>query len=109
MVVDRDVGAELAADGQPVRRARRWPRTRAPSAFATWIAVRADAARSAVHEERLAGLQPGRHDDVRPHRARHLGDPGRGDEVDAVGHGQQLRRGRDDLFGAWWPGWCCRA
>jgi len=44
--------------------------------------VRPDAARPTVHEEQLALGQVRAHYDVRPHRARHLGQPAGGDEVD---------------------------
>ena len=46
--------------------------TRAPSAAASWIAIVPMPPAAAVHEQRLAGLQPGDHEHVRPHRAGHL-------------------------------------
>ena len=53
---------------------------------------RADAARAAVHQQRLAGPQAGDHEDVGPDRARHLGQR-------AGGRRGRRRRGR----GITWP------
>jgi hypothetical protein len=84
-VVDGDLGAELATARQLLG---------AASGDGDSGAVvrrkldrhRADAARPAVHEDHLAGREPGKHEDVRPHGARDLGDACRGHEVDAARH-----------------------
>ena len=59
---------------------------------------RPDAARPAVHEQRLARPQPGRHEDVAPHRAHDLRQRRGVRERHAVRHRQQLAgRDRDAL------------
>ena len=77
-VVDRDVGAELAAARQRSGSPRwRSPRPRAPSACADLDRHGADPAGAAVDQQRLAGPQPGDHapGSTRPCRPPRAGRP----------------------------------
>ena len=82
-VVDRDVGAELAAELELALRAGGGEDPRA-AAVRELDRHRADAARPAVDEQLLARLQPAGvgAEHHRPHRAGDLGQRGRVDEVD---------------------------
>ncbi len=58
-----------------------------------------DAAGPAVHQQQLAFAQVSGHHQVRPHRARHFGKPGRVHQVDTVRNRQHLTGGNGDVFG----------
>ncbi|KMS82714.1 hypothetical protein ACZ91_57125 [Streptomyces regensis] len=97
-VVHGDVGAELAAAFEPLVRARGDGDRRAEG-LADLDGVRADAARPAVHQQNVPFGQSGVHHEVRPHRARHLGKTGGGDQFDLARQRQQLARGHGHLLG----------
>ena len=94
-VVDGELGAEIAAGLQGLRAGRGDGDRRALRA-GDLDGHGADPGAAAVDQHRLPGAQPGRHHQVRPHRAGHLGQAGGGDQVDAVGHRQHLHGGHDD-------------
>src|SRR5207253_2494584 len=97
-VVDRALGAEVAADGAFLWAAGGREDTRAKGAREL-DRRRADAARPAVHEKALSGGEPAAIEDVGPHREEGFGQTGGIDERNALRHRQALRRRRDAIFG----------
>jgi hypothetical protein len=98
VVVDDDVGAQVAAALQPVRRAGGGGH-RGPERLGHLDGVAADAAAAALDQERLPGRQPAGGDDVGPDRAGHLGQPAGGHQVHAGRDREQLRGRHRDLLG----------
>ena len=97
-VVHEHLGAELAARLELRRRPGGHDDVR-PDLPGELDRHRADAARPAVHQQRLAGLEVRHEEDVRPDRADDLGQRRRVHQRHAVGHRQQLPGGHAHLLG----------
>ena len=97
-IVDRALGPEALAGGAFLRRSGR--REHACAAGPCELdRGRADAARAAVNQDRLAGGEPTAFEDIGPDREKGFRDRCRGDQVQAARRRQALRRRRDAVFG----------